>query len=209
MFDDPGDEYQGSHLAYKYANIIRTFCDPVARTRDSVTGQYYAGVPQYKPIAHSDGTAVDDSGYPYKLITYKTVHHGQARTNVNPWLMLMIPENPVEINADDAADLGVETGDRVRVSSAANPEGIVGMARVTQGLKPGVVAISHHYGHWESHARPVVIDGETMGHDPSRGAGIQPTQIMRTDNQYPNVSLQEPIGGSCSFYDTWVQVEKL
>jgi anaerobic selenocysteine-containing dehydrogenase len=209
VFDDPGDEYQGNHLSYKYANIIRTFSDPVARTRDSVTGQYYSGVAQYKPIAHSDGTAVDDSGYAYRLITYKTVHHGQARTNVNPWLMLMIPENPVEINASDAADLEVETGDRVRVSSASNPEGIVGMARVTQGLKPGVVAISHHYGHWESHARPIVINGETMGHDPSRGAGIQPTQIMRTDNQYPNVSLQDPIGGSCSFYDTWVQVEKV
>jgi len=25
----------------------------------------------------------------------------------------------------------------------------------------------------------------------------------------PNVSLQEPIGGSCSFYDTWVKVEKV
>jgi anaerobic selenocysteine-containing dehydrogenase len=209
VFDNPNDEYKNDKLTYQYANIIRTFSDPVARTRDSVTGQYYSGVPQYKPIAHSDGTAVDDPGYPYGLITYKTVHHGQARTNVNPWLMLMIPENPVEINASDAADLEVETGDRVRVSSASNPEGIVGMARVTQGLKPGVVAISHHYGHWESHARPIVIDGETMGHDPSRGAGIQPTQIMRTDNQYPNVSLQDPIGGSCSFYDTWVQVEKV
>ena len=47
-----------------------------------------------------------------------------------------------------------------------------------------------------------------MGHDPSRGAGLQPTQIMRTDNVYTNVSLQEPIGASCAFYDTWVKVEK-
>ena len=56
---------------------------------------------------HSDGTAVSDAGYPFRLITYKTVHHGQARTNVNPWLMLMIPENPVEISARDAAALRV------------------------------------------------------------------------------------------------------
>jgi anaerobic selenocysteine-containing dehydrogenase len=209
VFDNPGDEYTGEQLAYQYANIIRTFSDPVARTRDSVTGEYYSGIPQYKPITHSDGTAVDDPGYPYRLITYKTVHHGQARTNVNPWLMLMIPENPVEISASDASVLGVESGDRVRVSSASNPEGIVGKVRVTQGLKPGVVAISHHYGHWESHSRPVVIDGVAMPHDPSRGAGLQPTQIMRTDNQYSNVSLQEPVAGSCSFYDTWIKVEKV
>jgi anaerobic selenocysteine-containing dehydrogenase len=209
VFDNPGDEYQGNHLSYQYGNIIRTFSDPVARTRDSVTGEYYSGVPQYKPIAHSDGTAVNDPGYPYQLITYKTVTHGQARTNVNPWLMLVMPENPVEISASDAATLGLETGDRVKVTSASNLEGIVGKARVRQGLKPGVLAISHHYGHWESHARPVVIDSVAMPYDPSRGAGIQPTQIMRTDNQYPNVSLQEPIAGSCSFYDTWVNVEKV
>jgi anaerobic selenocysteine-containing dehydrogenase len=123
--------------------------------------------------------------------------------------MLVMPENPVEISASDAATLGLETGDRVKVTSASNLEGIVGKARVRQGLKPGVLAISHHYGHWESHARPVVIDSVAMPYDPSRGAGIQPTQIMRTDNQYPNVSLQEPIAGSCSFYDTWVNVEKV
>jgi anaerobic selenocysteine-containing dehydrogenase len=209
VFDNPNNEYQGNHLSYKYGNIIRTFSDPVARTKDSVTGAYYSGVPHYEPITHSDGTAVSDGDYPYQLITYKTVHHGQARTNVNPWLMLMIPENPVEISASDAAALEIETGDRVRVSSASNREGIVGKARVTQGLKPGVVAISHHYGHWESHARPIKVDDSDMPHDPSRGAGIQPNEIMRTDKQYPNVSLQEPIGGSCSFYDTMVRLRKV
>jgi anaerobic selenocysteine-containing dehydrogenase len=209
VFDDPTDEYSGDYLSYQYGNIIRTFIDPVARTRDSVTGDYYSGVPQYLPQTHSDGTEVTDHDYPYKLITYKTVHHGQARTNINPWLMLIIPENPVEISASDAAALRVETGDRVKVSSASNREGIVGKARVTQGLKPGVVAISHHYGHWEQHSRPIEIDGEIMQHDPSRGAGIQSNHIMRTDDHYPNVSLQEPIGGSCSFFDTWVKVKKL
>jgi anaerobic selenocysteine-containing dehydrogenase len=227
VFDDPEDEYQGDYLSYQYSNIIRTFSDPVARTIDSVTGEYWSGVPQYKPITHSDGTLVSDRDYPFKLITYKTVHHGQARTNVNPWLMLIIPENYVEISASDAAALGVETGDRVKVTSASNREGIVGKAKVTQGLKPGVVAISHHYGHWESHSRPIEINGETTtipwppwpkppsepepipNYDPSRGAGIQPTQIMRTDKRYRNVSLQDPIGGSCSFYDTWVKVRKV
>jgi anaerobic selenocysteine-containing dehydrogenase len=209
VFDDPGDEYTGEQLTYQYGNIIRTFSDPVARTRDSVTGAYYSGIPQYKPITHSDGTAVSDHDYPFKLITYKTVHHGQARTNVNAWLMLMIPENPVEISAIDAAALGVETGDRVKVTSASYRDGIVGRARITQGLKPGVVAISHHYGHWESHARPIEIDGAAMPYDASRGAGVQPNVIMRTDKQYPNVGLQEPVGGSCSFYDTWVKVKKV
>ncbi len=123
--------------------------------------------------------------------------------------MLMIPENPVEISAIDAAAMGVETGDQVKIASASNPGGITGKALVTQRLKPGVIAISHHYGHWEQHSRAHVIDGNTTPHDPSRGAGLQPNLIMRTDDQYPNVSLQEPIGASCSFYDTSVQVTKV
>ncbi len=209
VFDNPTDEYTGAQLTYQYGNIIRTFSDPIARTKDSVTGQYYSGVPHYKPITHSNGVAVNDSGFPYRLITYKTVHHGQARTNVNPWLMLMVPENPVEISATDAAALGVETGDQVKIVSASNPAGISGKALVTQRLKPGVIAVSHHYGHWEQHSRAHLVDGAAMEHDPSRGAGLQPTQIMRTDDQYPNVSLQEPIGASCSFFDTSVKVSKV
>jgi len=207
VFDDPTDEYTGDHLTYRYGNIIRLFADPVAQTRDSVTGEYYSGVPHYRPIAHSDGTAINDSNYPLRLITYKTVHHGQARTNVNPWLMLIIPENPVEISAIDAAALGIESGDRIKVRSRSHP-GIEGRAKVTQGLKPGVVAISHHYGHWEQSSQPIEVDGKVLPHDPSRGAGIQPTQIMRTDRVYSNVSLQEPVGASCSFYDTDVKLEK-
>jgi anaerobic selenocysteine-containing dehydrogenase len=208
VFDLPGDEYDGDYLSYQYSNIIRTFADPVARTTDSVTGDYYSGVPQYKTITHSDGSPLDDGEYPFNLITYKTVNHGQARTNVNPWLMLIMPENPVEISAADAADLEIETGDFVTVTSPSDRDGIVGRALVTQRLKPGVVAISHHYGHWEQSSRPMEIDGVETGHDSSRGAGIQPNQIMRTDDQYHTVSLQEPVGASCSFFDTWVKVKK-
>ena len=55
----------------------------------------------------------------------------------------------------------------------------------------------------------MIVDGEETPFDPSRGAGIQPTPIMRTDKHYDNVSLQEPIGGSCAFFDTWVEVSKV
>lgn len=209
VFDYQGEEYDGELLTYRYGNIIKTFADPVARTRDSVTGQYYSGVPQYKAVSHSDGSPINDgSTYPLRLITYKTVHHGQGRTNVNPWLMLMIPENPVEMSAADAVTLGIVTGDRVKITSLTNPTGITGRALVTERLKPGVIAVSHHYGHWEQSSRPMVVDGVATGYDESRGAGIQPNLIMRADKRYTNVSLQEPLGASCSFFDTWVKVVK-
>ena len=144
-----------------------------------------------------------------KLITFKVVHHGQGRTAVNPWLMLMAPENYVEISKADATRWGVETGDQVRVTSASNATGIVGKAKVRQGIQPGVVAISHHFGHWELGSRPHTINGSATGFDPSRAAGIHPGTIMRRDQRSVNVPLQDPIGGSCSFYDTWVQVSRV
>jgi len=109
----------------------------------------------------------------------------------------------------DARTLGVETGDKVKVVSASNSEGIIGKAWVTEGIRPGVVAISHHYGHWELSSRPYMVDGVTQGYDPSRGAGVQATPIMRLDGFLGNVTLQSKIGCSASFYDTRVNIEKV
>jgi anaerobic selenocysteine-containing dehydrogenase len=174
-----------------------------------MTGERFDPLPGYEPPSHLDGTPVTDEGYPFHLITYKSVRHGQARTAVNPWLMALHPENFVDLSSADAAALGVETGDKVRVSSVSSPEGIVSKAWVTEGLRPGVVAISHHYGHWELGSRSVEIDGIRQPYDPSRGAGIQPNLIMRRDDKLGNAPLQSKIGASVSFFDTRVRVEKV
>lgn len=209
VFADPGTEYSGEKLASRYGNEIHLYIEELAVTKDSMTGQYFDPLPKYEVPSHLDGTPVSDDGYPMHLITYKSVRHGQARTATNPWLMALQPENFVDLSSADAVALGVETGDRVRVSSVSNPQGIVGRAWVTEGLRPGVVAISHHYGHWQLGSRPVEIDGTVQPHDPSRGAGIQPNLIMRRDARVTNVSLQSKVGGSVSFYDTRVKVEKV
>lgn len=209
VFEDPGREYEGEHLRYKYGNIIRLYSEELATTKDSITGQYYDGLPQYEPIQHSDGSPVEDSSFPLRLITYKSVRHGQARTATSPWLMMLSPENAVEMNRLDAQALGIATGDRVRVTSPSNSRGVVGRAWVKEGIRPGVVAISHHFGHWELHSHPIILDGKVQGFDPSRGAGIQPNLIMRLDQKLGDVSLQDKIGAGISYFDTRVKVEKV
>jgi tetrathionate reductase subunit A len=209
MFADPGTEYDGDKLKSKYGDEIHLYIEELAVTTDSMTGERFDPLPRYELPSHVDGSPVTDEGYPFHLITYKSVRHGQARTAVNPWLMALHPENFVDLSSADAAALGVETGDRVRVSSVSSPEGIIGKAWVTEGLRPGVVAISHHYGHWALGSRPVEIDGVRQPFDPSRGAGIQPTLIMRRDDKLGNAPLQSKIGASVSFFDTRVRVEKV
>jgi anaerobic selenocysteine-containing dehydrogenase len=125
--------------------------------------------------------------------------------------MIIQPENFVEINASDARRLGIRDGDAVRLVSATSPGGVVGKARVTEGVRPGVIAVSHHFGHWELASKPHAVDGVAQGADPSRGTGIQVNPIMRLDQfkgKVLNTSIQDKIGGSVSFYDSRVKLVK-
>jgi len=211
-FEDPGNSYDPGNpnlLKHKYGSVLHFYSPVLATTVDSITGLRYDGLPRYEPIKHSNGESVDDSAFPFQLVTYKTVVHAQARTAVNPWLMAMQPDNYVDINAADGAALGIETGDRVRITSASHSEGIVGRARLTQGLRPGVVAVSHSFGHWELNSRPFEQDGAMTPADTSRAAGLTANPLMRRDARSTNVSLQDPIGGSASFNDTRVAIAKV
>ena len=55
--------------------------------------------------------------------------------------------NPLWLHRRDAARLGVGTGDLVRVETEIGH--FVLKAWVTEGIKPGVVACSHHMGRWK------------------------------------------------------------
>ena len=206
----PGTAYDTAaptRLAAKWGGVLHFYLQTLALGINSITGQRFKGVANYTPVSHANGVPVADPAYPLHLVTYKSVLHGQARTTVNPWLMAMSPENFVDISASDARSLGVETGDPVRIVSASNPVGVTGKARVLEGLRPGVVAVSHHFGHWEQSSRPHLVGGTASGFDASRGSGLTANPIMRLDDYSGNVSLQDPIGGSCSFNDTRVRVE--
>ncbi len=232
-FQDPGNDYNGPKLRYQYANEIRLYYEQLAWLADvmldgnqklapaaPVTGGYLA-VAHYEPIKDMAGIPVVDATYPFELITYKMVLHGQARTQNLPWLACWQPENFIEMNTADANALGLRTYDRARLSSASNPLGIVGRVRVTEGLRPGVVAVSHHFGHWQQSSRswdasagaglpsdPTFAPG-AQAYDPTRALGIQSNEIMRLDPYLKDVSLQCKIGCSCSFNDTRVDVQKV
>jgi anaerobic selenocysteine-containing dehydrogenase len=137
------------------------------------------------------------------------VLHAQARTQALPWLTVWQPENFIEINAQDAATLGVETYDQVRVSSPSYTSGVIGRAKVTEALRPGVVAISHSFGHWQLGSRPWYEDSVIQSSDSTRSLGVQPNVLMQLDPYLGDVTLQDKIGCSASFYDTWVKIEKV
>jgi anaerobic selenocysteine-containing dehydrogenase len=89
--------------------------------------------------------------YPYLLVTGRTVYHWHTRTKTAraPQLERAAPEPWVELSVADAATLGVEQGDWVRVTS---PRGAVEAQARISGIRTGVVFVPFHYGYWDSEA---------------------------------------------------------
>ncbi len=62
------------------------------------------------------------------------------------WLYELSHKNPVWMHPEDARRLGVASGDLVRVETEIGY--FVDKVWVTEGIKPGVIAMSHHLGRW-------------------------------------------------------------
>ncbi|MCA9623909.1 MAG: formate dehydrogenase, partial [Myxococcales bacterium] len=62
------------------------------------------------------------------------------------WLYELSHKNPVWMNPEDAERLGLKSGELVRVETEIG--WFVDVVWVTEGIKPGVVAMSHHLGRW-------------------------------------------------------------
>lgn len=81
--------------------------------------------------------------------TFRLPVHIHTRSANSKWLMELANNNPVWMHPVDARRLGVNTGDLVRVSTRIGY--FVDRTWVTEAIRPGVVAASHHLGRWRRH----------------------------------------------------------
>jgi tetrathionate reductase subunit A len=107
----------------------------------------------------------------------------KSRTISNYWLTSVLPENALLINRRDAERLGLREGDKVRVRSASNPDGMWDLGndrrlplelkvKVVEGIRPGTVTFALGFGHWAYGASEIVIDGQRIPADPRRAKGV-------------------------------------
>ena len=225
VFQDYAAAYDGGSgfLTWRVAGRTNVYSEKVGSTINSNTvtqwdpdtlkptnGEYFLGVPFARAaVLDIRGGPVVDGGFPLTLITYKPVFHTQSRTIVCPTLQNFMPENFVEMNTSDALQRGLETGDVVIVTSASNPAGILGRVRVTETIRPGVVAIANSYGHWEMSSRAMTVDGASRDFDPGRALGMNACLLMRVDPSLGSGSISDPVATSASFYETSVQVARV
>jgi anaerobic selenocysteine-containing dehydrogenase len=212
--------YKGDYMSRKFGKMWLLFSEKVANVRNAMNGERFSGTAIYRGQRDASGEPLDRAGeYPFALITYKEPFGGHSRTISNYWSNIALRNaNRVVMHKRDVARLGFEEGQEVRLVSASNPGGsvelgdgrtveVVGRIQAVEGIRPGVVGVSWHYGHWAYGSNDVDVDGVRVEGDRRRAAGLCPNMVMAVDPVLGNVCLTDPIGASASFYDTRVAVK--
>ncbi len=221
-FEAAAKAYQGDAIGHPWGKLFNLYVENVGKGRHSITGKQLSGVPISQSLQHFDGTPlVFPAEYDLSLITYKEIFGGQSRTVGNyAGQLALMPENFVVLNSVDAMRLGLSDGDLVKVTSPSfsgefnvgpgqEVMKVQGKIKTIEGLRPGTVMISSHYGHWAYGSRDVVIDGTTINGEARRAKGLAPNAVMAVDAYLKDLCVTDPIAGDSAFFGTGVRLVKV
>lgn len=210
IFMNPAVKFDetGETLKWAYGGCIHIYSEALATTKNSMTGKYFDGLAKYLVCTDIKDNPIEDKGYDFVGVNYKLPQGAQSVMMHNTWLRETVRENYFEMNASDAARLGIKTEDKVRVSSPSNPEGIIGKAKVSEGVRPGVIAVSHHFGKWARGSQPFYIDGVSSGSCPEMGYGVTLNRLGRLDPVLGDTPLMNSQVGGVSYNEVPLKVEK-
>ncbi len=184
----------------------------------------YPGFPTYTDIPDHKSMKPDQ----LILTTYKVNVHIHSRSTNCKWLTEIYHENPALINPITASKKGIQNGDLVKIKSKIGE--ITSKVRLSEGVVPGVIAISMHLGRWQygryASANRYAMDNtgksplekqnldndvdriwwrkKSRDNDPTKwsdGVGIHPNWIIANN---PN-----PVNGQQTWMDTVVDVTKV
>jgi anaerobic selenocysteine-containing dehydrogenase len=135
--------------------------------------------------SHVHPTALDD-GQMVLISTFRLPVQVHTRSANAKWLDEIAHTNPLWIHPQDAARLGLAGGDLVRVETEIGH--FVVKAWLTEGIRPGVVACSHHMGRWKlgDQGQRAMMATVALGHDGrrwdlTRTAGVAPFSSSDSD----------------------------
>jgi len=146
------------------------------------------------------------------LTTYKVATQIHSRSQNCKFLSEIHHYEPAWIHPLTAAKINVKEGDIINLKSQIGE--IQSEVKLTKRIHPEVVALPHHFGHWEygiyasgKKAATNIDNKIQQGLDPDikrkwwKKHGVRPNWII------PNAS--DPIGGGMSIMDTVVEVKKV
>jgi thiosulfate reductase/polysulfide reductase chain A len=137
-------------------------------------------LPVYEPRAWQP-----TAEYPLYLINWKEANHTHSRTQNNPWLLDIKPDNPMIMNPATAEKHGVRDGELVWVESRHGK--VRATVRTTTRIHPEVVGLQHGFGH-------TALGRLARG----RGTGDSPLRPTKSD----------PLSGQASHKEACVRITR-
>lgn len=172
-FDKIEQAWEGKHLRKAYPKPLQIWNEDIASIRHSMTGEHFSGCPTWYPTRLANGsdmrTTYDKQQWPLLLTSYKSNLMSTMSIGIDR-LRQVHPHNPISVNREDAKQLAISNGDKVKVVTPGGS--VTGVAVVRDGVISGAAAIEHGYGHTELGARTHSIDGQAMPHNPALAAGV-------------------------------------
>ena len=151
-------------------------------SKNSVTGLRFSGTPSWQEPAFADGTTVrtryPEAQWPLQLISYKSPLQNAYSIGARR-LRGIHPDNPVALHPQDAARLGLRSGDQVYLETPGGRAKATVMLR--HGVQRGVIAVEHGFGRREHGAHAHRIDDKMQVHEPAIAAGINLNDIGLSD----------------------------
>jgi formate dehydrogenase alpha subunit len=113
---------------------------PILHTNTCVRGKG-----RFIPLKYTPPGEMPDEAYPLILTTGRSLYHFHTGTMTRKvaGLNSIEPEGVVEINPQDASQLGIAQGDKVKVSSRRGE--VIAKSKVTEALPSGVVFMTFHF----------------------------------------------------------------
>ncbi|MHB8856768.1 MAG: formate dehydrogenase subunit alpha [Bellilinea sp.] len=164
------------YAGVRYAHIEKVGLQTPVPTEDHPGTPYLyikdfpRGRGKFHPLEYVPNAEMPDDEYPFVLSTGRVLEHWHGGTMTrHSWMDDLFPEALMEINPADAANLGIDDGGPVRVTSRRGS--IVLRAKVTPKANPGVVFIPFHF--WEAAANILTTDAvDPQAKIPEYKAGV-------------------------------------
>jgi formate dehydrogenase alpha subunit len=106
---------------------------------------FVRGKGRFVPLKYVPPGESPDEEYPLILTTGRSLYHFHTGTMTRKvaGLNIIEPEGVVEMSLEDASQLGIAQGDKVRVSSRRG--GVITKAKITDTVPPGLVFMAFHF----------------------------------------------------------------
>lgn len=206
--------YDGNFLteAMRMPTQFQIYNEAITDFIDSYSGKRYDGQPSFKPDMFWGGKYMKDvwneKEFPFKLSTLKPQLRSPYSA-VLPRIGQLTPTNFIMMNAGDAKNMGLKTGDKVKLTSPLNATA-EGILEASEGISKGSIAVPNGYGHTAFGAKDTTIDGKVIKGEKEKGGGVAINPFIINDPTRKGASLyRDQIFGSTSRHGFFVKIEKV